>query len=265
MTIRPSPVRYLSSIADELAVQASRVRDLIGAAHFLSDGHHKEYLVSALLGRHLPAGLAIGRGFVIDPTDHSHCSKEQDVLVVDSTRDAPLFSQGGLLIAFPPAVVAAVSVKTRLNAKEMRDTCDGLRSVRELCHSSGHSGPWTAGFFFEADEPIRTEPTKGYDVISACLAERPWPDDDPPGPDLLITPHSLAYKCVAYTNVATGKQDSRVFGYTCDGAATGLLVALAGQEVAAGRGLPRSDFSDYLTSASIRPFENEAVRVLKGR
>jgi hypothetical protein len=263
VTIRASPAGYLKSIADELTVQANRVRDLIGSVHWLSDGHHKEYLVTALLQRHLPSGLAIGRGFVIDPTDHGRCSREQDVLVVDSTRDSPLFCQGGLLVAFPQAVVASLSVKTRMDTRELRDTVDCLRSVREVCFAAGYPGPWTAGVFFEPGDSAQADPAKPYGILSACVNEQPWPDESKPGPDLLVTPHTLAYKCVAYTDQATGAQDVRVFGYECGGAATGLLVALAAQEVAASRGHPRPELGDYLDDAAIRPLQPEPMRVLK--
>jgi hypothetical protein len=67
------------------------VRDLIGSKHWLSDGHHKEFLLTALLERHLPAGTIAGRGFVIHPDEPDQCSTEQDILVVDSTREAPVF------------------------------------------------------------------------------------------------------------------------------------------------------------------------------
>ncbi len=263
MAIQASPAGYLKSIADELTVQANRVRDLIGSVHWLSDGHHKEYLLTALLQRHLPSGLAIGRGFVVDPTDHRRCSREQDILVVDSTRDSPLFSQGGLLVAFPQAVVASLSVKTRLGTTELRDTFDCLRSVRAICHAAGHDGPWTAGFFFEPGEGLKDDATKPYGTLAACVRDQPWPDETKPGPDLLVTPHDLAYKCVAYTDVGTGTQDARVFGYACEGAATGLLVALAAQEVAAARGQPRSELADYLDGAAIRPLQPEPMRVFK--
>lgn len=263
MAIRPNPAGYLKSIADELTVQANRVRDLIGNAHWLSDGHHKEYLLTALLQRHLPSGLAIGRGFVVDPSDHQRCSREQDILVVDSTRDAPLFCQGGLLVAFPQAVVAALSVKTRLDLKELRDTWACLRSVREICYAAGHQGPWTGGLFFEAGEVVERDPTKVYGIVSECAGNERWPDDTAPGPHLIATPHRLAYKIVAYTDVATGARDVRVFGYDCSGVATGLLVALAAQEVAAARGQPRSELADYLTSAAITPLPQEPLRVLR--
>jgi hypothetical protein len=262
MPIRPSPIGYLKSIADELTVQANRVRDLIGRAHWLSDGHHKEYLLTGLLNRHLPSGLAIGRGFVVDPSDHDACSKEQDILVVDAARDAPLFSQGGLLIAFPQAVVAAISVKTRLDRPELIGTWKGLRSLRKVCHAAGHPGPWTAGLFFETGEAVEKDPTKVYGMVAECIASQPWPDEAVPGPELLVTPHGLAYKCVAYTDIASGVRDTRIFGYDCGGAATGLLVALAAQEVAAVRGHPRSEFADFLSGAAIRPLEGEPVRIL---
>src|SRR4051794_17511886 len=48
-SLLPNRQRYLVSLAEELYAQANRVRDLIGDAHWLSDGHHKEYLLIDLL------------------------------------------------------------------------------------------------------------------------------------------------------------------------------------------------------------------------
>src|SRR5437588_11053414 len=99
--VQPNRHRYLLSLADELHTQSTRVRDLIGDAHWYYDGHHKEYLLVELLRRHLPSGMLASRGFVISPTDPGSQSREQDVLVVDVTQEAPLSSQGGVIVVSP--------------------------------------------------------------------------------------------------------------------------------------------------------------------
>ena len=75
--------KYLSSLAKELSSSSDRVRDLIGNAHWLTDGHHKEHLLRSVLARHLPSGMVAARGFVLDPSSEGVCSTEQDILVVD--------------------------------------------------------------------------------------------------------------------------------------------------------------------------------------
>jgi hypothetical protein len=41
--------------------------------------------------------MLAARGFVISPTDSSAVSTEQDILVVDTMQDAPVFNQGGMI------------------------------------------------------------------------------------------------------------------------------------------------------------------------
>src|SRR3712207_1006807 len=107
--VLPQRFRYLASISEELLSQANRVRDLIGDRHWFSDGHHKEQLLASVLRRHLPADIIVSRGFVIDAVDPGGCSKEQDILVVDAHREAPIFRQGDLVICFPRTILAAIS------------------------------------------------------------------------------------------------------------------------------------------------------------
>ena len=45
---------YVRSLGDELRARSSRVRQLIGDAHWGRDGQHKEELLAEFLGRHLP-------------------------------------------------------------------------------------------------------------------------------------------------------------------------------------------------------------------
>lgn len=145
--MEPNWLRYLNSLSNELAAQSQRVRDLIGDSHWLVDGHHKEYLLIELLSRHLPTRYIASRGFVISPADPNKRSLEQDILIVDQNIEAPLFNQGGVVIAFPNAVRAAVSVKSTLGKKEVEDSVIGLNSVRALCKQP--ESVWTGAYFFE--------------------------------------------------------------------------------------------------------------------
>ena len=83
-----TPERYLRSLADELRAQSQRVRDLIGDAHWLTDGFHKEFLLAEIIRRHLPGSHIAGRGFVVSPSHLEVRSREQDILVVDTSCEA---------------------------------------------------------------------------------------------------------------------------------------------------------------------------------
>lgn len=148
----PNRSRYLASVSEELRAQATRVRDLIGDKHWLSDGHHKEYLVKHAFARHVPAGVAVSRGFVAHPQRSDLISREQDLVFVDTFALAPVFDQGGLCIAFPQQTLAAIAVKTTFSTRELADACDTLHSVRQVAHYAGMTdSPWCGVLFFESD------------------------------------------------------------------------------------------------------------------
>ena len=148
------PERYLRSIAGAAISQSRQVRDLIGGQHWLSDGKHKEALLSSLIARYVPAGTIVCSGFVVHPSDHTVCSREQDILVLDALREAPLFYNDGLAVALPETVLAAVSVKTRFQKRELLDTCDTLNSVIGVASTALVKNPiWCGGFFFEDPSP----------------------------------------------------------------------------------------------------------------
>lgn len=148
--MNPNRNRYLASISAELRAQANRARDLIGGIHWLSDGHHKEYLVKSTFGRHVPAGICVERGFVAHPRRPDLVTREQDLLFVDTNAVQPVFHQGGLCITFPHHVLAALAVKTTLGRDELLDACDTLYSLRRVCTYAGQrSLPWCGVLFFE--------------------------------------------------------------------------------------------------------------------
>ena len=140
---------YLESIASELSVQSKRVRDLIGDAHWLSDGQHKEFLLLSVLHRYLPAGIVASRGFVVGQSSSNQISKEQDVLIVDTSIEAPLFHQGNLIITFPAQVRAVISVKTTVSDTMVSDAIEGLASIFNAHFSGNTDPPWCGVYFFE--------------------------------------------------------------------------------------------------------------------
>lgn len=110
---KPDPSAYLASWAQELESRAQRVRNLIGDAHWVSDGAHKEALLREFLRRYLNSGLAISNGFVRSPSAEDNCSPEVDILVVDPSAHPPFFAEGELQIVPPSSVVAHIEVKTK--------------------------------------------------------------------------------------------------------------------------------------------------------
>lgn len=130
--MNPNTSAYLESWTEELRSRASRVRQLIGSAHWLSDGHHKEELVRDFIRRYLPSDLVVARGFIKTTTDFARCSPEVDILVSDLSRNAPLFIEGGLQIVDSTSVLALIEVKTAFSKSKLVNALTSVRRSLEL-------------------------------------------------------------------------------------------------------------------------------------
>jgi hypothetical protein len=86
--MKTSDAGYFQSLSEELHSQSSRVRQLIGGAHWGHDGRHKEVLLRNLVRRHCPSTVLVSSGFVISRNDPEIRSKEQDILIVDVCQRA---------------------------------------------------------------------------------------------------------------------------------------------------------------------------------
>lgn len=132
--MKPEVGKYLGSWSSELISRADRVRHLIGDAHWLSDGHHKESLVREVLQRLLPPNLSICRGFVKPPDDEIPCSPENDILVSDPAIHPPFFNEGGLVITPPSNVLALIESKTTYSQGKLVEAIAAqAATVRTLC------------------------------------------------------------------------------------------------------------------------------------
>lgn len=260
--VLPNWYRYLTSLAGELHSQATRVRDLIGDSHWLSDGHHKEYLLRGLLERHLPVGMMAARGFAVSSQDDNLRSTEQDILVVDVSQEAPLFSQGGLVVAFPRTIRAAVSVKTTLDNETVADTVAGLNIVRNVCKDEIDPRTiWCGGYFFEVDPTPARNPSLVTGYVRKGMADKPaikpiTPREHPHpcGPDMLCSAKSLAFRLDH--GHATGESTAslpRLVGHECGDLATALFLAGLLDHLARCRGLTDSDFGRFADVAEFRP------------
>jgi hypothetical protein len=158
--VKRNTVKCLQSWADELLSRAERVRNLIGDAHWLTDGHHKEELVRDFLCRHLPNSLRVSRGFICPAEEDSPVSPEIDILISDAEAELPWFVEGGLSIVPPSAARAQLHVKTELGSGELKDVFGSSFRVAQSCDSQSASWRlWSGAIFF-----ART----GYKTSDAC-------------------------------------------------------------------------------------------------
>jgi hypothetical protein len=257
-------LNYLRSFALELTAQANRVRNLIGDRHWLSDGTHKEHLLASLLQRHLPATTLLAKGFVADLQQPALCSMEQDLLVLDTSFEGPLFHQGGLVVASPDSVIATVSVKSTLRADSLRDTIVNQNSVRQIVQTTApNRDVFCGGYFFCASSDFDHNGPKLYRTYEASCADAicPMPIGEvvpanPIGPDMICCGGSLALKAIG---TASGNTCSAVVrGYDCDGVAAAVLIASILEAVAHYRGKSGSELSILLENAAMKPLDPPA-------
>lgn len=278
MTISPLWSSYFRSLAEEVLAQSNRVRNLIGDRHWPSDGHHKEYLLTSLLQRHLPSTVLVSRGFVVDPASPSEtaCSPEQDILIVDSRAQGPLFYQGSLVIALPSTIIAAISVKTTLSMKSLRETIENQIALRSLLHSSGVCAQsiWCGAYFLQV-AATEEHPHSIYKTLtSSATQERALTPDklcsfDIFAPDVIAANGQTDF---VYTINPNGhRPDARdalvVKGFVCKGLATANFLAIGLEHVAARLGEPVGILASVLQQHEVQllsPPEHIITRVAQG-
>jgi hypothetical protein len=207
---------FLRSLSAELDVQADRVRQLIGPVHWTTDGAHKEILLSSLLVRHVPSSVSIGRGFVISETSDTECSSEQDLLLLDTHSEAPLFRSGELVIAMPPNVMAAISVKSSFTYDVMDSAVAGLSTIGCALAPGAARQTWSGIYFFDTDSgPINLDTALRH----IC--------DHPKTLSLLQFSAELVIRLASSTLIraSLGEQGQvKASGYRVDGLCTGIFL-----------------------------------------
>lgn len=154
--MQPTYDAYLASWAAELTSQKDRVRNLIGDAHWLSDGHHKEALIRHFIREHLPATVDVASGFVCDALHKGICSPEIDILVTDTLSEPHLFRQHGLCICVPASVLAHMQIKSAFETTALNSALTNVSECQRIISSSGRS-VWRGVMFFSTPESRTTE------------------------------------------------------------------------------------------------------------
>src|SRR5690606_30617129 len=80
-TIKRSTLGLLKSWSHELESTSDRIRLLIGDQHWLSDGKHKEAILSNFLRKYSLENFVFSTGFIVGHDETSPSSGEIDILV----------------------------------------------------------------------------------------------------------------------------------------------------------------------------------------
>lgn len=183
----PDVDSYLGSVARELEADAYRVRCLIGDKHWLSDGTHKEAVLAGVLARFIPSDFLIAKGFVRARGREVRLSTEQDILIVDTSSEAPLFQEYGLAICCPENLLASVSVKSGFSMREVKSSVEGWQSTTTGIGIFGDiPSIFYGAYFFNGDKqpPISTIKSTAEYMLSTPAT--PGRDDLPAGIESVI-------------------------------------------------------------------------------
>lgn len=116
----PDYVDYQRSISKELLSIKDRVRNFIDNHHWGEDGRYKEIILSHVLRQHLPKGVSVGTGFVIN---NGSITKQIDAIVYRD--DYPiLFKQDDFVIVPAECVLGIIEVKSRVTTQV---GCEAIR------------------------------------------------------------------------------------------------------------------------------------------
>ena len=148
-------MQFIESWSEEIASKANRVQNLIGAAHWLTVGRHKESLLRDFLRRAIPSRFTVSSGFIAN-LDHGapvnfadQVSREIDILITDKEAELHWFDEGDVVVVPPEAAKAQVHVKTEFGTSEIKDCLTGAEKALQVFSSSRRrSDLWSAAVFF---------------------------------------------------------------------------------------------------------------------
>lgn len=138
---------FLDSWSDELAAQAKRVRQLIGDAHWLSDGNHKEAVLRSFLRKYVPTMYSVLTGFAVNPESQLRLTRQQDVLICDLANHSPLLIEDSFAIVPSACVAGYIEVKSSLTSSDLQDALGAVSQSSAVLSGQLHT-PWRAIFFF---------------------------------------------------------------------------------------------------------------------
>jgi len=154
-----NPADYFRDLSKEFRAVQNRIRNLIGDAHWPSDGAWKESVLRTVLRRYPPPSFTVGTGFILTPEGPS---TQVDILLCDDS--APLlFRDGDFLVCPGDCVRAAVEVKTQLPPRKLHEALSKLDEVSALLRRRCIHPPPFLGLF--SYEPITSKPTIILDTL----------------------------------------------------------------------------------------------------
>ena len=143
----PNIFEYHRSITSEFEILKDRIGQLI--PHHLTQGEWKEAILRAVLRRHLPESMRIGRGFIVT---REQASTQLDVLVLRPDKPT-LFQDGDLFIVTPDVPGAIIEVKSAIRgSQQWQGVSEKLAGNGRICRRVSGNKTWLGIFSYQGDE-----------------------------------------------------------------------------------------------------------------
>ena len=121
-------IDYQKSISNELIAVKDRVQNIIGDKHWEEVGRYKEIILTDVIKRHLPSGVSIGNGFIVNGDE---VSTQVDILVYKSYMPI-LFKKDDFVIVPAESVLGVIEVKSSLDTTQATDAILKASTIRDL-------------------------------------------------------------------------------------------------------------------------------------
>jgi hypothetical protein len=117
---------FLSSYGAEFFSKQNRLKDIIGASHWLTVGEHRERLLRNYLRGLLPKSFSVDSGFIMAYNREGELirSKQQDIIIWNSNKFSPIYKDQDFVIVPPEACNAVIEVKKKLTSVTLREALE---------------------------------------------------------------------------------------------------------------------------------------------
>jgi hypothetical protein len=153
MPIQQDFLSYHQSIGQELKSSESRIRNLIGSSHWLTDGEHKESILRKVISDFAPEIYRVGTGFVCYPgiINGDETNSGQLDILITSKVNPTLYKSGELHFVTPDCANAIIEVKSRMtNGQQLDGVITKLSNDIKAIRSNSANGPscWAGLFIY---------------------------------------------------------------------------------------------------------------------
>jgi len=128
---------YFVEVAKSFNSQLKQIKSFI--THPGTKGLWAERLLSNFLRDYVPNHFTVSSGFIY--VDKNTISPQIDILIHETSRYAPLFQFGDIVVVRPESAVSAIEVKTVLDKDKFFSTLDSMKSIKEMVGNASSFPP----------------------------------------------------------------------------------------------------------------------------